>query len=52
MKAGYKISKIPWTEEEDQKLLQLKECGMSWDEVAERIPGRNFKMCYSRYRRL
>lgn len=25
---------------------------LSWKEIAERIPGRTSKMCYSRYRRI
>ena len=45
-------SRIVWTEEEDDMLLKLREEGMSWEEIAPLIPGRNSKMCYSRYQRL
>lgn len=32
------------------KLYEKKK--LSWEEIAKIIPGRNKKMCYSRYRRL
>ena len=53
MKAGYEINKKPWTEEEDLKLMSLREKEqLDWSSIAEQIEGRNAKMCYSRYRRL
>ena len=51
--AGYENSKTPWTEEEDQKLKNLRDIQqLDWAELAKLMPGRNSKMCYSRYRRL
>lgn len=53
LEEGYEQSKRPWTEEEDQLLLQLcANPNAFFDEVAVHLPGRNSKMCYSRYRRL
>ena len=52
-KEGYEQSKKPWTEEEDRILMSLcSNPNAFFDEVATHIPGRNSKMCYSRYRRL
>ena len=53
MEEGYEQSKKPWTEEEDELLMKLCSNPQAFfDEVAQHLPGRNSKMCYSRYRRL
>lgn len=53
MKAGYEKKKKLWEEDEDKKLRYLREKEhMEWEEIASHIPGRNAKMCYSRYKRL
>ena len=53
LRAGYETNKKPWTEEEDMKLLHLKEKEqLDWITISSKIEGRNAKMCYSRYRRL
>ena len=53
LKAGYQNNKTPWTEEEDEKLKNLRDTQqLDWAELAKFMPGRNSKMCYSRYRRL
>lgn len=53
MKAGYENNKTAWTEEEDEKLKNLRDIQqLDWTELAKLMPGRNSKMCYSRYRRL
>jgi hypothetical protein len=50
---NYEINKKPWTKEEDRRLIYFfEEKKMNWEEIAKRIPERNKKMCYSRYRRL
>lgn len=50
---GYEQSKKAWTEEEDLLLMRLcSKPNAFFDEVAQHLPGRNSKMCYSRYRRL
>ena len=52
-KAGYESNKTPWSEEEDALLKKLRdEQQMDWADIADQIPSRNSKMCYSRYRRL
>lgn len=51
--AGYEPKKTAWNEEEDQRLIALVSIGdLSWKEVADQMPERTSKMCYSRYRRL
>jgi len=35
-----KKSKVPWTEEEDAKLLQMWNEGRSWEYIAAALPGR------------
>ena len=53
MKAGYQTKKKAWSEEEDRKLrYHYERDEYNWNQIAELIPGRNAKMCYSRYRRL
>ena len=53
LQEGYIRTKRAWTEEEDSLLMQLcKDENARFDEIARQIPGRNAKMCYSRYRRL
>lgn len=53
LKAGYEKSKTPWSEEEDEKLLNLRDKkNMDWEEIAQQLTQRNAKMCYSRYKRL
>jgi len=50
---GSEQNKKPWTETEDRLLLRLcKDENARFEEIAQSIPGRNSKMCYSRYRRL
>lgn len=52
-KAGYEVNKKVWTEEEDKLLVFLREKKkMDWVQISKKIPDRNKKMCYSRYRRL
>lgn len=52
-KAGYEINKKVWTEDEDKLLVYLREKKkMDWIQISKKIPERNKKMCYSRYRRL
>lgn len=52
-KAGYEINKNVWTEDEDKLLVYLREKKkMDWIQISKKIPERNKKMCYSRYRRL
>jgi hypothetical protein len=42
-----------WSEEEDETLLRCRDRQLlEWDAIADRLPGRNGKMCYSRYKRL
>jgi hypothetical protein len=53
LEEGYGQTKRAWTEEEDSLLLKL--CAnrhTRFEEIAALMPGRNTKMCYSRYRRL
>ena len=51
--AGYEKVKTPWDEDEDEKLLTLRDRRkLDWEEIAQQLPGRNLKMCYSRYKRL
>jgi hypothetical protein len=53
LEEGYDKSKRAWTEEEDQTLLKLCSNPKAlFEEIAPFLPGRNAKMCYSRYRRL
>ena len=53
LRAGYETNKKPWAEEEDIKLLHLREKEqLDWTTISSQIEGRNAKMCYSRYRRL
>lgn len=50
---NYRIVKRPWSEEEDKKLIELAEVkGCSWNEISHEMGNRNYKMCYSRYKRL
>ena len=50
---GYDKTKKAWTEEEDALLLKLcRDENARFDDIAQKVPGRNAKMCYSRYRRL
>ena len=53
MEAGYGSHMKMWTEQEDKLLLYYREKkDLDWDEIATKIPDRNRKMCYSRYKRL
>lgn len=53
MEAGYDGYKRIWTEEEDKILMKCaKRRDMNWKEIADKIPGRTSKMCYSRFRRI
>lgn len=53
LKAGYHNARNSWTEAEDQLLTKWAKHGdLSWGEIADHIPNRTPKMCYSRYRRL
>lgn len=49
---SYDKKKQAWTEEEDKKLLSLVELKMRWERIAQEMPGRSLKMCYSRFKRL
>lgn len=52
-RAGYEVSKKVWTEDEDKLLVFLREKKkLDWVQISKKIPERNKKMCYSRYRRL
>lgn len=53
MEAGYDGNKRNWSEQEDRLLTKFAgKSDLSWKEIAEKIPGRTSKMCYSRYRRI
>ena len=53
LKEGYERTKKAWNEDEDVLLMKLcKDENARFDDIAKSIPGRNVKMCYSRYRRL
>lgn len=52
-KTSYETNKMVWGEEEDMILTKLRdEEHLDWNKIASLMPGRNSKMCYSRYRRL
>jgi hypothetical protein len=36
-----KKSKVPWTKEEDAKLLQMRNDGRSWEYIVANLPGRS-----------
>lgn len=42
-------SYILWTAREDKTLVDLRDVGMSWHEIVERLPGRTDKACKTRY---
>ena len=51
--AGYHNDRTPWTEKEDYLLTKLgAKNDMTWTQIAEKIPNRTAKMCYSRFRRI
>ena len=53
LNGGYEVKKTAWTEKEDKLLLNLcSKRDLNWKEVAEGMPNRTAKMCYSRWRRL
>ena len=41
-----------WRSEEDARLIELVEKGMSWKDIAEEMPGRSERSCYVHYKRL
>lgn len=51
-KVGDKRKRNTWTPEEDKRLIHLRTSGLSWKEIGTRIPGRTWKACDCRYKRL
>lgn len=41
-----------WTPQENAKLIQLRQSGLSWKSVAAQLPGRNLVNCMMRYRKI
>ena len=41
-----------WTDEENERLMEQKEMGKSWKEIAQQLPGRNLNSIQSHYRYL
>ena len=46
------MNKVYWTEKRDKKLLQLKEKGMSWDDITKKFSGKTVEACKSRLKAL
>lgn len=42
----------PWADKETDVLLKLRKMGLSWDEIAEHIPGRSINAVKRKYRHL
>lgn len=50
---GVGTSKKYWSQKEDKILVALaQKFDCNWEIIGEKIPGRNRKMCYSRYQRI
>ena len=43
---------VPWTPEENKRVLELVEAGKSWNEIAEDLPGRTVRAIRQQYRHL
>ena len=41
----------PWTSAEDKRMLKLLKDGLTWDEIAAKLPGRSRTAVYNRYYR-
>lgn len=44
--------KKKWSETEDEELGKLRQAGMKWEDISQKLPGRSAASCISRERRL
>ncbi|KAI7881038.1 hypothetical protein K492DRAFT_177446 [Lichtheimia hyalospora FSU 10163] len=53
LQLGHKLHRKPWTEQENEKLMELVDKhGQCWERIARDLPGRSINSCYIHWHRL